>query len=48
LSRYKMNPLNESFSMNVFRMRGMAYKPDKQKYMCAEKVMLRPALVCTV
>jgi hypothetical protein len=24
LSRYEMNPLNESFSMNVFRMRGMA------------------------
>jgi hypothetical protein len=26
---YKMNLLNESLSMNVFRMRGMAFIPDK-------------------
>jgi hypothetical protein len=27
LETYEMNQLNESFSMNVFRVRGMAYIP---------------------
>jgi hypothetical protein len=33
---------NESFSMNVFRVRGIAFIPYRRKYMHAEKVTLRP------